>query len=450
MDIRKMRVELTGTLSQRRRGEVMAPCANRVRLRVRPASGGRGRNVEVGGDVVTAGRAPENDLVLDDPEVSILHAEFRLAPGGANVRDLGSTNGVWHGDVRLDAGFVPEGAEVRMGSLLVGIQNVSETEEPLSSRRAFGQFVAVGTEMSRLFAKLERFSKSPWPILVQGDTGVGKELIAQAIHEHSKRESGPYHALNCGALPPSLIEAELFGHDAGAFTGAKVAKRGIFERSSGGTVFLDEIGELPLSQQAALLRVLDPGMVKRLGEDGSERPVDVRVIAATNRDLRKMVNEGAFRADLYFRLAVGVVQIPPLRERSKGNIAALLKLFSQGVGEELGVDIVFSRDAQKALEQYPWPGNARELQSLVRACALETPVEGTRVLVTRRVVGEVLRDGFVVNAVGGADTTESFEQYTKGCQRRYVMTVVEECEGNKVAAAKRLGISRSQLYRLLR
>lgn len=422
----------------------MEPRANKGRFRIRPASG-KGRVVKTTGEVVTAGRAPENHLVLDDAEVSAIHAEFRLVPGGAEFRDLGSTNGLWVGEVRVDAGFLPAGAKVRIGSVAVGLESVSETDEPCSNRRSFGSFLGRGTEVGRLIAKLERLAETAYPVLIQGETGVGKELLASAVHERSGRE-GPFLALNCGALPESLVEAELFGFEAGAFTGAKNGKKGIFERADGGTVFLDELGELPLSQQSALLRVLDPGVVRRIGEEGAERPVEVRIVAATNRDLHRMVNEGSFRSDLFFRLNVTPVHVPPLRSRSKGNVGLLLKLFAERVGEELGLEeLVFSSRSKKALEAYDWPGNVRELQSVVRSCALEAPEEEGRVVVSDDVVVRVLRGG----AVGGVDTSTSYEEYIRGCHKRYAQAVLVECGGNKLAAAKEMGVSRSQLYRIL-
>ena len=444
MDTLSARKEFTATLALGRRGELMEPRTNQGRFRLSPASG-QARVVKTMGEVVTAGRATENQLVVDDPGASAIHAEFRLVPGGAEFRDLGSTNGLWIGDVRVDAGFLPAGAKVRIGGVAVGLESVSETEEPCSNRRSFGAFLGRGTEIGRLIAKLERLAETKYPVLIQGETGVGKELLASAVHERSGRR-GPFLALNCGALPESLVESELFGFEAGAFTGAKNGRKGIFERANGGTVFLDELGELPSSQQSALLRVLDPGLVRRIGEEGEERPVDVRVVAATNRDLQKMVNEGTFRSDLFFRLNVTPVLVPPLRSRSKGNIGMLLKLFVEQVAAELGLEeLVFSSRSKKVLEAYDWPGNVRELQHVVRSCALEATEDAGRVVVSDDVVSEVLRG----RDVSGVDTSISYEEYIQACHKRYAMAVVVECGGNKLAAAKKMGISRSQLYRIL-
>lgn len=450
MDIQAIRRDFTATLMGGRSGEMMAPRTNLARFIVRAESEKRGRRIDAQGDVLTAGRAPENHIVLDDPQVSAVHAEFRLVPEGAAFRDLGSTNGIWHGKVRVSEGFLPEGAGVRIGATTVGLQQVRESKEPQSSRRSFGAFLGKGTEMGRMFAHLRRVAETHYPLLIQGETGVGKELLANAVYEASKRASKPYQTVNCGSLPDSLIESELFGHEAGAFTGAKLAKRGVFERASGGTVFLDEIGELPFAQQAKLLRVLDPGVVRRLGDDGPERVVDVRVVAATNRDLRRMVNEGSFRSDLYFRLAVATVLVPPLRERSKGNLELLTKSFAKQVGNELNVELTFSREAKKMLEQHAWPGNVRELLSAVRASALSAwDEEGESIDISGEIVERVLAGSVSVGSAGGVDTSIPYEEHVEECRRSYVLAVIEECEGSKVAAARRLGMSRTTLYRIL-
>jgi transcriptional regulator with GAF, ATPase, and Fis domain len=453
MDMSQMRQDFTATLMESRRGEMMAPRVNQARFFVRSAPGKRARRIEAQGAVLTLGRAPGNHIVVEDSQVSAVHAEFRLAAEGAWFRDLGSTNGIWHGDVQVSEGFLPEGAEVRIGATAVGLEQVRETPEPQSSRRSFGAFLGKGTEMARMFAQLRRAAETHYPVLIQGETGVGKELLASAVHEASRRADASYQTISCGALPDSLIESELFGYEEGAFTGAKGAKRGVFERADGGTVFFDEIGELPLLQQAKLLRVLDPGVVRRLGEDGPERQVDVRIVAATNRDLRQMVNRGEFREDLFFRLAVVPISVPPLRERSKGNLELLVKTFAAQVGEELALNVSFSREAKKALERHAWPGNARELLSVVRACAVGAWGEGDEKLVVSgeavgRVLAQLERGGvrFVERAV---DTSVSYDDFVAECRRSYVRAVVDECQGNKVAAAQRLGMSRTTLYRIL-
>lgn len=450
MNTQVMRRELTATLMEGRGGEMMAPRTNRARFVVRASSQNRGRRIDTQGDVLTAGRAPENHIVLDDPRVSAVHAEFRLVPEGAVFRDLGSKNGIWHGNVRVLEGFLPEGEGLRIGTTTVGLQQVRESEEPHLNRRSFGAFLGKGTEMGRMFAQLRRVAETRYPLLIQGETGVGKELLASAVHEVSKWSSKPYQTINCGALPDSLIESELFGHEEGAFTGAKRVKRGVFERASGGTVFLDEIGELPLVQQAKLLRVLDPGVVRRLGEEGPERAVDVRIVAATNQDLRKMVNRGEFRSDLFFRLAVATVSVPPLRERSKGNLELLTKAFAKKVGGELNVELKFSREAKRVLEQHAWPGNARELLNVVRASALTAWGEGEESIeVSVGAVQRVLAGAPAGGSVGDVDTSVPYEEYVEECRRRYVQAVIDEHNGNKVAAARRLGMSRTTLYRIL-
>lgn len=440
-----MRYEITETLAEKRRGELMAPVVSHAVFRVRTGKG-RPRRVEVEGTVVTVGRAPMNSIILDSEDVSAAHVEFRLVEGGAMFKDLGSTNGVWAGGVRVECGFLPTGEELRVGGHGLALQGVEETDVPCSNRRAFGAFLGRGTVLGRMFALLQRAAETDYPVLLLGETGVGKELLAQEVHNRSPRKNGPYIAVNCGALPPSLIESELFGHERGAFTGAVARKLGIFEQASGGTVFLDEIGELPSEQQVKLLRVIDPGVVRRVGEGTSERSVDVRIIAATNRNLRAMVNTGDFREDLLFRLDVARVEVPPLRERSKGNVGMLLKVFAAEVGEEMGAEVVFSKSARALLEKHHWPGNVRELSSVVRRCALMAAVDeelGKR-LISREVARVALR-----GEVRAVDISMPFEAHMRERQREYVTAVIESCDGNKLEAAKKMDMSRSNLYRLL-
>lgn len=437
--------EITATLAEKRRGEIMAPRANRAVFRVREGRQ-RPKLVEVEGVTVTAGRAAWNPIVLERDDVSALHVEFRLVEEGAVFRDLESTNGVWVRGVRVDSGFLPTGHEIQVGGFSIGLEGVQETDEPCVSRRKFGAFLGRGPDIGHMFALLTRAAETDYPILLMGETGVGKELLAKEVHERSPRKDKPFNAVNCGALPPSLIESELFGHEPGAFTGAVGRKLGIFEQARGGTVFLDEIGELPFDQQSKVLRVLDPGVVRRLGEDTSERSVDVRVIAATNRDLRGMVNAGTFREDLLYRLDVARIEVPPLRARAKGNIGLLLKAFAEEVSEELDTEVRISRPAIAMLEKHDWPGNVRELLSIVRRSALMAAVneEQRQRTVSAEIVRRALR-----GRAKPVDTSLPFESYMRERQREYVMASIEECGGNKRDAAAKMGMSRSNLYRLL-
>ncbi len=295
--------------------------------------------------------------------------------------------------------------------------------------------------MRELFARLARVARSDATVLIQGETGTGKELAAQAIHDASPRAGEPFVIIDCGALPESLLEAELFGHAKGAFTGAVEARAGAIEAADGGTVFLDEIGELPLDMQPKLLRVLESRTVRRVGET-AQRPVDVRFLSATNRDLRTMVNTGAFREDLYFRLAVLPVTIPPLRERPE-DILALVQHFLPS--EALAA---VTPQMVRELTARPWLGNVRELRNFVeRALAL-----GAR---------EALALSAPAAGPGGTETEPSApallalpykemrERVLLAAEREYVEALLARHDRDVSAAAEAAGLNRTYLYRLV-
>jgi DNA-binding NtrC family response regulator len=271
---------------------------------------------------------------------------------------------------------------------------------------------------------MERSARLSWPILVEGESGVGKELIAHALHRRGPRAEGPFVAINAGGLPRDLIESELFGHERGAFTGATGVKRGVFEQAHGGTLFLDEIGELPLDLQTRLLRVLETWRIRRVGAEDS-REVDVRLVCATHRDVRVEVERGRFRTDLYYRIARLVIDVPPLRERG-GDISILANHFLRLVSAEVGARVL-SRDAMTKLESYSWPGNVRELRNVVAAAAAATAcgvIDGDDI---DRVLGRLMGKG----ALSESDAA--------------ILQVVERHRGNLSAAARALGVPRSTL-----
>jgi len=320
------------------------------------------------------GRGAEADVVVDDDSVSRRHAVLRLRPR-MTVEDLGSTNG-----------STADGAPVRPGTpARIGVGSVLElgsTTIVLHRAHGFGAAMAEARPaavraarpddapvvfdpaMRRLYALLDVIAPSPLAVLVLGETGVGKEVFAKALHERSLRAGAAFLQINCAALPESILEAELFGFEKGAFTGAVQAKPGLFEAADGGTVFLDEIGELPPTTQAKLLRVLEGGEVMRLG---SVKPkhVDVRFVSATNRDLRSRIVQDLFRADLFFRLNGVSVTLPPLRQRPT-DIVPLARLFARRLAERLErPEPALSPDAEAALGRYGWPGNVRQLRNVV-------------------------------------------------------------------------------------
>jgi DNA-binding NtrC family response regulator len=311
------------------------------------------------------GSAPHCDIVIADRAVSRVHAELEPRSEGLWIRDLNSRNGTLVGGVPIEAACVLHGYTIRVGSTDIHVNYQTVEQKP--ARRwpsdTFGPLLGRSDVMRELFATLHRLAQLDACIMIQGETGSGKEVVARAIHQASRRASGPFIVVDCGALSETLIEAELFGHTKGAFTGAVQARAGAIESAHGGTVFLDEIGELPLAMQPKLLRVLESSTIRRVGE-AQHRNVDVRFVTASHRDLLSMVNRGEFREDLYFRLAVFPVRVPPLRERAE-DIGMLLDKFSEGSTSWLTSTLL------KILEQRPWRGNVRELRTFAqRARAL--------------------------------------------------------------------------------
>ena len=326
--------------------------------------------VEISESVVRVGSAESaNDIVLDDPTVSRYHFTITWDETGPRLRDLESTNGTFVDEYRAMDIYLCPGAVIRAGRAQLELLDVGrEVDEPLYVDDRFGGLVGRSASMRRLFAVLDRVAPTDTTVLVEGETGTGKELVARALHEHSLRAGGPFVVVDCASMPANMLQSELFGHERGAFTGAVGQRIGQVELAHGGTLFLDEIGELPLELQPNLLRVLEGRELRRLGGDHPTH-VDIRVVAATNRDLAREVNRGTFREDLFFRLSVVRVAVPTLRERRE-DIPLLVEHL---VGRLLAGDSDraqqvlrrFSPRALGALDRHPWPGNVRELRNLV-------------------------------------------------------------------------------------
>jgi two-component system, NtrC family, response regulator AtoC len=327
---------------------------------------------------VTIGRMHTCDIVIDDESVSRQHAAITSGPHGLSIEDLGSRNKTKITGRALSRGEtapLPAGAVVEVGYATMFVQlgrpagAAGGIPAPPSSKGAVNAIVHDPT-MQRLYALLDVIAPSPLNVLILGETGTGKEVFAEAIHKGSARSSAPFLKINCAALSGSLLESELFGHERGAFTGAQGAKAGLFEAADSGTVFLDEVGELPLETQAKLLRVVEYGEVFRLGSIQPRR-VDVRYVAATNRDLSAAIAANRFRADLFFRLNGFSVTLPPLRKRLK-DIQPLARHFLDRAAR--GRPYTLTVEAQTAIEHYAWPGNVRELKNILeRAFVLSGP-----------------------------------------------------------------------------
>ncbi|MGF1466659.1 MAG: sigma 54-interacting transcriptional regulator [Sandaracinaceae bacterium] len=327
------------------------------------------REQEVTEARVRVGSRGGADIEVDDPKVSRLHLELRIDEHGYRLTDLGSTNGTFVDGVRaLDVYLRPE-ARIRVGDSELRLRPLDrEVEVPLADGDRFGPLLGRSVAMREVFALLARAARSDATILVEGESGTGKELVAEAVHAASPRAGGPFVVFDCAAIPADLLESELFGHERGAFTGATTRRLGRLEEADGGTLFLDELGELPLELQPKLLRALERREVRRLGGTTS-RTVDVRLVAATNRDLAQAVNQGAFREDLYYRLAVVRVVLPPLRERPDDIPLLVEHLIGRALPHdpERAADLVASLSAPNLarLKAHPWPGNVRELANLI-------------------------------------------------------------------------------------
>ncbi|MFW6049712.1 MAG: sigma-54-dependent transcriptional regulator [Myxococcota bacterium] len=312
----------------------------------------------------------------------------------------------------------------------------------------FHGIVARSPIMLRLFDEVRQVAQARGPVLIVGESGVGKERVARAVHEESEQREGPFVPVNCAAIPESLVESELFGHGSGAFTGAVQARRGLFEEADGGTLLLDELTELPLAVQAKLLRVLQEGTVRRVGENRN-RSVHVRVLASTNRDVQQELAEGRLREDLYYRLETFTLHVPPLRERGE-DIEHLAAHFLSRFRAALGKHVEgFTEEALHALRAYPFPGNVRELENVIERAVtfaagprIDLPDLGHRLASSRRRGDGAAR---MVADLMDPDELPSFEEV----KQRYARLVLERVQGNKRKAARILGIGRQTLYRYL-
>ncbi len=323
-----------------------------------------GTDFELNKPRVTGGRSIINEITLADKAISGSHFEIICEDDGYRLKDLGSTNGTFVGELRVMEVFLRPGTTFRVGHTELRFQPLKAMVEiPLSQRDRFDKVLGSSIRMREMFATLEKVSPSDLTVMITGQTGTGKELVAQGIHNNSRRKNGPFVVLDCGAIPKDLMESTIFGHEKGAFTGAVSQHRGCFEQSNGGTIFLDEIGELDIGLQPKLLRMLENHELKRVGGDRTIK-VDMRVLAATNRDLRQMVSEGGFREDLYFRLSVVQVESPRLCER-KEDIPPLVHHFLAIVSRRRDMELTISVDAMSALMNLKWPGNVRELRNVV-------------------------------------------------------------------------------------
>jgi transcriptional regulator with GAF, ATPase, and Fis domain len=423
---------------------------------------------------VCLGRSPTCDLPVEDDSVSRRHVIFHCA-GRLEVEDLGATNGTRLAGHRFSPGErVPLriGSVIELGRVVVIVQRGGSgtivADEGAAPRGSSDLPLLEDPTMKQLYRLLDVVAPTLMSVLILGETGVGKELFAATLHKRSPRAERPFLKLNCAALPESIIESELFGHERGAFTGAMQTKIGLFESAEGGTVFLDEVGELPLGTQAKLLRVLESGEVMRVGSVKTKK-IDFRLVSATNRDLQSRTTEGQFRADLFFRLNGFTITIPPLRER-KQDVLALGAFFLAEARQKLALGKAsFSPEAVRAMQDYAWPGNIRELRNVLDRAALlcvggtvepadlNLPLASAQVPSRPSAIPRGLGPHSSPPSASDPDTTKEFEvvqPQTDGgglrsamgaLEKQRILAALEQCGGNQSRAAKMLGIARRTL-----
>jgi DNA-binding NtrC family response regulator len=424
-------------------------------FRLRVVSGpdaGKEHTLDEGTTMV--GTHADNDLVLADATVSRYHLEIRVRRDGIEIRDLDTTNGTKHNSTKVGNVVLTGASRLRLGKHTEMDVEPIDTSIDLGDWHGdrFGEVLGTTTPMRRLFALLGKAAPTEATILLQGETGTGKEAIAEAVHKASKRNRGPFVVVDCGSIPHELIASELFGHAKGSFTGAATDKQGLIEAANKGTLFLDEIGELAIDLQPQLLRVLDRRQVRRVGETQSV-DVDIRVIAATHRDLRAMVKSGQFREDLYYRLAVVATVVPPLRDR-KADIPALASWFADKMGRG---GFAQSPALLDLLERHDWPGNVRELRNVVEralslgAAALQDLGEGTK----RPSTNDEAAAARPASVPPGADVLELPFKEAKAAlvesfERDYLSALLHRHRGNISRAAAEAGIDRNYIHRLVK
>ncbi len=416
------------------------PQLQRFRL-VALDGGGHAGPWESSGERLTIGSHPSNDVVLDDPTVSRFHCEIKVTPRGAWLSDLGSSNGTTLDGVRVGTACLRAGSVIRLGRMALSfapVESIAQVRH--STATQFGSLVGVSWPMRAAFFMLERAAATDATVLIEGETGTGKEGAAESIHTCSARADKPFIVIDCGALPAQLLESELFGHERGAFTGATNTRHGAFEAANGGTLFLDEIGELPLDLQPKLLRALEKREVRRLGAN-EYRAVDVRIVAATNRDLRALVNEGTFRSDVYYRLAVLRLTLPPLRERTE-DLPTLVQCLAQrlGIAEAL-IGELLSKEMLERMTKAAWPGNVRELRNFVERCAvMQQPLPIESASQTGNAGLQV--DASLTYAEAKRRILDEFEQ-------QYLSALLRTHDGNVSKAARTADLDRPYMYKLL-
>jgi two-component system, NtrC family, response regulator HydG len=385
------------------------------------------------------GQSPACDFQLEDREVSRRHAALELVGDRLRVTDLGSKNGTFVDRLQVAVAYLAGGERLRMGQSVLEVHyELGRSAPKLPTKTFFGRVVGASREMRRLYPLCEKLAGANVPVIIEGETGTGKEVLAESLHDEGVRAPGPFIVFDCTAVPPNLVESELFGHERGAFTGAVAARRGLFEQAEGGTLLIDEIGDLDPALQPKLLRAVERSEIRRVG---GERPIktDVRILAATRRDLDHEVQAGRFRDDLFHRLAVARIELPPLRAR-RGDVPVLVRHFCQELAGDLRA---LDASVLARWEDSAWPGNVRELKNAVARQLL---------------LGELATFDTVLKAPPGdlverilaleLPLTQARERLVEEFEQRYIERVLSQHGGVVSQAAKASGIARRHFQRL--
>jgi DNA-binding NtrC family response regulator len=411
--------------------------------------------------IIFIGTSPDCQFTLDDPTVSRIHCRIEYDRTGYRIEDLKSKNGTFIEGIRIHEAYLPSKAAIRLGQTELLFKLESETVEvPISKGNQFGKLIGQSLQMREIFGLLARVAPTDATVLIEGESGTGKELAAEAIHDHSPRKDGTFIIFDCSAVPKELIESELFGHVRGAFTGAVRDRAGAFEEANGGTLFIDEVGELIPELQPKLLRALEKREIKPVGSNNRVN-INCRIIAATNRNLEKEVRAGNFREDLYYRLAVIKIQMPPLRNRVD-DIPVLVHHFlnlPEIKGSRNKLEI--SYETMEKLKVHPWSGNVRELKNFLERAVILTDTEEleAKFISSEKQDLMVSGSGNISNAADAKDFFASFynlpfkdakERLLSKFESDYFGRMLERTKGNITQAAKLSGIHRKSLEYLLK
>lgn len=420
----------------------------------------QGREIIIESTPFSIGSSDSCDLQLQDTAVSRKHCIINSDDHTFSIEDTNSTNGSFVCGLRIMHAYLTPGTELRLGNTRLLFSPALELADiPLSQNNHFGSAIGASDAMRRIFYLAESYAPTDATIMLTGETGTGKEILAEEIHKHSKRADKPFVVIDCTSISRDIVESELFGHIKGAFTGATSDRPGAFESANGGTVFLDEIGELPQELQPKLLRVLEKREIKRVGSN-DVRKIDVRIICATNRNIKKEISEGNFREDLYYRLSVVNIELPPLRDH-KEDIPLLAETFMTRLhNANARNEIQDFEGAMNALMHYDWPGNIRELRNLINRAFynIQKPVDILQCQQDSNLLKQInsgLLNSDEDNSISNnVDTTKPFKdeknRLIDDFERQYIKELLARNNGNVSKSAREADIERAYLQRLIK